>query len=165
MAPPQRPTRGLVTRFMSSSSETESAEVQEVRGAIKSAGDVVREKKAAGEDVQAEVATLKELKAQFEALTGTPFDPPKASKSKSGQKQQQKGGGGKKKQQQQQQKGGDGGSDQITPRAEDYSKWYNDVVFASDLIAQSPVRGCMVIKPWGMALWDNLRDDLDRRIK
>ena len=159
--------RSLVTRSMSAET-SESEEVVELRADIESAGNVVRAKKAAGEDFQEAVATLKELKGKFEAITGTPFDPPKKGKKAAVGGQQQKP---KQQQQQKRKNGGSGGSgagdgsDQITPRSEDYSKWYNDVVYASDLVAQSPVRGCMVIKPWGMALWDTLREDLDRRIK
>ena len=53
----------------------------------------------------------------------------------------------------------------ITPRKVDYSAWYNDVISAADMIDQSPVRGCMVIKPWGMGIWDLIRSELDTRIK
>lgn len=53
----------------------------------------------------------------------------------------------------------------ITPRNVDYSAWYNDVISAADMIDQSPVRGCMVIKPWGMGIWDLIRSELDVRIK
>eukprot|EP01041_Mallomonas_annulata_P014298 gene14298-30423_t len=53
----------------------------------------------------------------------------------------------------------------ITPRDTDYSAWYNDVIVASDMMDQSPVRGCMVIKPWGMGVWDLMRADLDNRIR
>eukprot|EP01039_Chlorochromonas_danica_P007632 gene7632-8434_t len=53
----------------------------------------------------------------------------------------------------------------ITPRASDYSAWYNDVISGSDMVDQSPVRGCMVIKPWGMGAWDLLRSELDIRIR
>lgn len=42
---------------------------------------------------------------------------------------------------------------------------YTDVISAADLVDSSPVRGCMVIKPWGMAVWDILRTELDRRIR
>ena len=56
-------------------------------------------------------------------------------------------------------------SGNITPRTEDYSKWYLDVIAAADLIDASPVRGCMVIKPHGYAVWEAIRDDLDRRFK
>ena len=52
----------------------------------------------------------------------------------------------------------------ITPtRAEDYTQWYQEVVKASDMAERSPVRGCMVIKPWGYSLWENIvrvMDDL-----
>jgi prolyl-tRNA synthetase len=54
----------------------------------------------------------------------------------------------------------------ITPtRAEDYPEWYQQVVKASDLAENSPVRGCMVIKPWGYALWENIRAILDQMFK
>jgi prolyl-tRNA synthetase len=53
----------------------------------------------------------------------------------------------------------------ITPRSEDYSQWYNDLVYQSGLADQSAVRGCMVIKPHGYALWENMRDVLDRMFK
>lgn len=54
---------------------------------------------------------------------------------------------------------------EITPAAEDYSKWYSDVIAGADMVDQSPVKGCMVIKPWGMSIWDLTRDELDKRIK
>jgi prolyl-tRNA synthetase len=50
-------------------------------------------------------------------------------------------------------------------RAEDFPEWYQAVVREADLAELSPTRGCMIIKPWGMGLWENLRDELDRRIK
>lgn len=54
----------------------------------------------------------------------------------------------------------------ITPtRAEDYPEWYQQVVRAGDLAEQSAVRGCMVIKPWGYALWENMQRVLDRMFK
>ena len=54
----------------------------------------------------------------------------------------------------------------ITPtREEDYPEWYQQVVKAADLAESSPVRGCMVIKPWGYAIWENIQRDLDRRFK
>jgi prolyl-tRNA synthetase len=56
-------------------------------------------------------------------------------------------------------------SDSITPRAEDYSKWYNDIIRVTGLAETSPVRGCMVIKPWGMSIWDRIRTELDRTIQ
>jgi len=53
----------------------------------------------------------------------------------------------------------------ITPRAEDYSRWYTDVVLQAPLADYSPVKGCMVIRPLGMALWDNMRGALDAMFK
>ncbi len=50
----------------------------------------------------------------------------------------------------------------ITPtRSEDYPQWYQQVIKASDMAEASPVRGCMVIKPWGYALWENIKNDMD----
>lgn len=56
-------------------------------------------------------------------------------------------------------------ADKVTPRSEDYSRWYTDVVQMADLADYAPVRGCMVIKPYGYALWENLKEALDRRFK
>ncbi len=54
----------------------------------------------------------------------------------------------------------------ISPkRDEDYPEWYQQVIKASELAENSPVRGCMVIKPWGYALWENLKDVLDSMFK
>ncbi|MGC8751558.1 proline--tRNA ligase [Hydrotalea sp.] len=54
---------------------------------------------------------------------------------------------------------------ELTSRAEDYAQWYNDLVIKSNLADYSAVRGCMVIKPYGYALWENMRDALDRMFK
>ncbi len=56
-------------------------------------------------------------------------------------------------------------SNNLTSRKEDYSKWYNDIVKKAGLAENSEVRGCMVIKPYGFALWENMRDVLDRMFK
>ncbi|MFO1020170.1 MAG: proline--tRNA ligase [Planctomycetales bacterium] len=54
----------------------------------------------------------------------------------------------------------------ISPtRVEDYPEWYQQVIGAADLAENSPVRGCMVIKPWGYALWENMQQVLDRKFK
>jgi len=54
----------------------------------------------------------------------------------------------------------------ISPtREEDYSSWYQQVIKASDLAEHSPVRGCMVIKPWGYGLWENIQSVLNKKIK
>jgi len=56
-------------------------------------------------------------------------------------------------------------SKEITSRASDYSQWYNDLVIKGELADHSAVRGCMVIKPYGFALWENMRDALDKMFK
>ena len=53
----------------------------------------------------------------------------------------------------------------LTSRSEDYSKWYNELVVQADLAQHSDVKGCMVIKPYGYAIWENMRDELDRQFK
>lgn len=58
------------------------------------------------------------------------------------------------------------GKTAISPtRSEDYPEWYQQVIKAADLAEHSPVRGCMVIKPWGYTLWENMQRILDRRFK
>ena len=54
----------------------------------------------------------------------------------------------------------------ITPtRAEDFSQWYQNLIVAADLAENAPVRGCMTIKPYGWAIWELMRDEMDKRIK
>ncbi len=53
----------------------------------------------------------------------------------------------------------------LTSRAEDYSKWYNELVVMADLAENSAVRGCMVIKPYGYAIWEKMQAELDRMFK
>ena len=53
----------------------------------------------------------------------------------------------------------------LTTRAEDYSKWYNELVIKADLAENSGVRGCMVIKPYGYAIWERMQAELDRMFK
>ena len=54
---------------------------------------------------------------------------------------------------------------ELTTRADDYSQWYNDLVLKGDLADYSAVRGCMVIKPYGYALWENMQATLDKMFK
>ena len=54
---------------------------------------------------------------------------------------------------------------ELTKRAENYSQWYNDLVVKADLAEQSPVRGCMVIKPYGYAIWEKMQQQLDKEFK
>ncbi len=56
-------------------------------------------------------------------------------------------------------------SKEITSRAENYSQWYNDLIVKGGLADYSAVRGCMVIKPYGYSLWENMRDQLDKMFK
>ncbi|MAN50259.1 MAG: proline--tRNA ligase [Flavobacteriales bacterium] len=53
----------------------------------------------------------------------------------------------------------------FTKRAENYSKWYNELVVKADLAESSGVRGCMVIKPYGFAIWENMQKELDKMFK
>ena len=56
-------------------------------------------------------------------------------------------------------------SKKITPRSEDYSLWYNDIVQHAELAENSGVRGCMVIKPYGYAIWEKMQAELDKKFK
>ncbi|MEO5971065.1 MAG: proline--tRNA ligase [Bdellovibrionia bacterium] len=56
-------------------------------------------------------------------------------------------------------------AEKITPRSEDFSQWYQDVVLQARLADYSPVKGCMVIRPNGYSIWEQIQKDLDRRIK
>lgn len=56
-------------------------------------------------------------------------------------------------------------SDQLTSRSENYSQWYQDLVIKADLAENSAVRGCMVIKPYGYAIWERMQQHLDKMFK
>ncbi|MBK9124629.1 MAG: proline--tRNA ligase [Chloroflexi bacterium] len=53
----------------------------------------------------------------------------------------------------------------VTPLSEDVSKWYNEIIYRADMAAPSPVRGCVIIKPYGYEVWEAVRNGLDRRFK
>ncbi len=53
----------------------------------------------------------------------------------------------------------------LTKRSEDYSKWYNELVVKADLAENAAVRGCMVIKPYGYAIWEKMQAELDKKFK
>ena len=55
--------------------------------------------------------------------------------------------------------------EKITPRSQDYSRWYTEVVQRAELADYAPVKGCMVIRPYGYALWENIKEALDCRFK
>lgn len=128
---------------------------------IKDKGDEVRTLKSNKSDATEAVSALLQLKKKYEELTGSPFGGVATSKTSKAKGNKADDGdiviksiSNKERE-----------SLVVTPRAVDYSAWYNDVISAADLVDQSPVRGCMVIKPWGMGIWDNLRQELDYRIK
>ena len=54
---------------------------------------------------------------------------------------------------------------EVTPRSQDYSQWYLDLILKTEMVDYSPVKGCMVIRPYGYALWENMKALLDRRFK
>ena len=157
----------LITRFMSSQTSSPISLTDEqkldIEMKIKDKGEAIRRMKEEGitkDDLAPHISELMSLKSLL--------DPSSVSSNKSG------GGAEVQKQQQQQQQQQtlkkelqevEGESDYITPRAENYSKWYNDLIRVCGLAETSPVRGCMVIKPWGMSIWDRIRTDLDARIQ
>jgi prolyl-tRNA synthetase len=53
----------------------------------------------------------------------------------------------------------------VTPQSEHFSAWYNEVVFRAQLVDRGPVKGTMVIRPYGYRVWELLQAELDRRIK
>ena len=53
----------------------------------------------------------------------------------------------------------------LTKRSEDYAAWYNELVKKADLAENSPVRGCMVIKPYGFAIWEKMQAAMDKMFK
>ena len=53
----------------------------------------------------------------------------------------------------------------LPTRSEDYSEWYNQLVLRAELADYAPVRGCMIVRPYGWALWENITQALDRRFK
>ena len=55
--------------------------------------------------------------------------------------------------------------EKLTPRSQDYSKWYNELVVKANLAESSSVRGCMVIKPYGYAIWEKMQAELDKMFK
>jgi prolyl-tRNA synthetase len=56
-------------------------------------------------------------------------------------------------------------SKEITPRGEDFSQWYLDMVLKAELADYGPIKGCMIIRPYGYAIWEQMQADMDRRIK
>jgi prolyl-tRNA synthetase len=149
-------------RVATFSSATDLSEEQkaDIEAQIKAKGDEIRELKEGGADKAAVAPFVQELlslKAQL--------DPSAAAAPKEKKEAPKKGGKQQQTKKQQQAAADDEESDFITARAVDYSRWYQDIIRVTGLAEPSPVRGCMVIKPWGMSLWDAVRTDLDVRIK
>ncbi|HEB64769.1 MAG TPA: proline--tRNA ligase, partial [Chloroflexi bacterium] len=56
-------------------------------------------------------------------------------------------------------------NEKLTPRSENYSEWYTQVVLRAEMADYAPVRGCMVVRPYGWTLWENIQQALDKRFK
>ena len=54
---------------------------------------------------------------------------------------------------------------EVTSQTEDFSQWYLDIVLKTEMMDYAPVKGCMAIRPYGYAIWENIQQLLDRRIK
>jgi len=147
--------RSRVGNRFSTMSAVAGEDLVALESEIAAAGDKVRVLKGAeAKDAAAISAAVAELLALKARMPGG-ATAPKAKASKPPPPKQQQGKKG----------GGGGGKSGLTPRTVDYSAWYQEVIAAGDLADQSPVKGCMVIRPTGMALWDALREALDKRIK
>ena len=158
----------LMTRFMSETASSESTlsdeQKAELESKIQAKGDVIREMKEKGsskEELAPHIAELLQLKTQLDPSLAKP----KKKGGNTNTNDAKKNNTPTPKEKKQAAEAVDAESDFITPRSENYSKWYNDIIRVCDLAETSPVRGCMVIKPWGMSLWDQIRNDLDARIK
>ena len=135
-------TSSVVTRSSSSAATSD-----DVADAIAKQGDLIKALKASGktnqdEDVKAAVAVLKELKAEADPSAG---EAKKNKEENSSDKKKKNDGGGK---------GGKEAEAQVTPRSEDFSKWYLDVIRECELADYGPARGTMVIRPYGFAMWE-----------
>lgn len=132
-------------RFASSLTADEKTHLER---RIKEQGDKIRALKASGADKTTVSPLVDELLALKEQLDPASAPPKKKRKTTPAA-----------------QKKVEEDSDFITARSVDYSKWYNDLIRCTGLAETSPVRGCMVIKPWGMSLWDRVRTELDQKIQ
>ena len=158
--------RRMLFRLFSTAADLSEDQRVEVEGKIKAKGEEIRALKEGGAD-KAQVAPLLEELLTLKAILDPSVLEEKEKKKK---KQQPPPAGGKpqspqKQQQQPNEEDSESESDFITARAVDYSKWYNDLIRVTGLAEPSPVRGCMVIKPWGMSLWDKVRTELDAKIQ
>jgi len=143
-------------RLFSSSTDLSEEHKTELEEKIEAKGDEIRAMKEAGATKEAVAPLVDELLALKARLD------PSLGKNIKKQKKQNQAQTSKK---QQHQIAVEEESDFITARAVDYSKWYNDLIRVAGLAETSPVRGCMVIKPWGMSIWDLVRKELDTKIQ
>jgi prolyl-tRNA synthetase len=143
-------------RLLSTAADLSEEQKVELEAKIKAKGDEIRALKEDG----AEKATVAPLVQELLALK-IQLDPSIAKPKKKQQQKPPKQGKAKAKAQ----VDDDSESDFITARSVDYSKWYNDIIRVAGLAETSPVRGCMVIKPWGMSIWDKIRTELDSKIQ
>jgi prolyl-tRNA synthetase len=156
------------SRLFSSATELSAEEKTELEAKIQTKGDEIRALKEGGAKKAAVAPLVKELlalKAQLDPAAAAPKPQKKGqqqNKQQNNKQQQQKG---KSNNSDSDSDNSDEESDFITARSVDYSKWYNDIIRVTGLAETSPVRGCMVIKPWGMSIWDRIRNDLDAKIQ
>jgi prolyl-tRNA synthetase len=136
-------------RLASTAADMTQEQKTELEGQIKAKADEIRVLKEGGSNKAAVAPLVEELLALKSRL-----DPSLL------QKQQPK----QQPPPDQKQAVADEESDFITARSVDYSKWYNDLIRVTGLAEPSPVRGCMVIRPLGMSLWDRVRTELDAKI-
>ena len=158
----RRPTgrAALTQRFRLASTATDLTRErkEELEKQIKAKGDEIRALKKEGADKSTVTPLVEQLLTLKAQLDPSILDKKKKQQSKLQRRKQSKTN-------QDDTDDDDDESDFITARSVDYSKWYNDLIRVTGLAETSPVRGCMVIKPWGMALWDRIRNELDARIQ
>ena len=147
-----------LVRLASSNTDLTTEQKEELEAKITAKGDEIRALKDSGADKAAVAPFVAELLALKGDLDPSSVKPKKEEKKKVNNNNNNNNN-------QKKNDNVDEQSDFITPRSENYSKWYNDIIRVTGLAETSPVRGCMVIKPWGMSIWDNIRNDLDVRIK
>lgn len=150
-------------RLLSTAADLSEEQRIEVEEKIKTKGDEIRVLKESGAEKAAVAPLVEELLALKAILDPSILEDKKNKNQQPQQKKQQQQQ--QQSKQKQQQSDDDSESDFITARAVDYSKWYNDLIRVTGLAETSPVRGCMVIKPWGMSLWDKVRTELDAKIQ
>ncbi|GMI26238.1 hypothetical protein TeGR_g9232 [Tetraparma gracilis] len=136
------------------STPASAADLPSLRASIASQAEAVRSLKESGASKEALAPAVKELLELKGRLPEGDPDRPKPKQQKKKQPPPSPAAASP----------ADASSDSIVPRSQDFSQWYQDVIKASELAESSPTRGSMIIKPWGMKVWDLLKKDLDGRI-